>query len=123
MYRFPPTGLALWILSVFYIRQPRPWFKAAERLMNYKDSIDEPITMTFRDIIGASEFGVYHYEGSLTTPNCNEAVLWLVYSSLVPIMPAELALMQKVKDEKGKPIMKNNRPPQPMGSRSLKYYV
>jgi len=55
--------------------------------------------------------GLYHYEGGLTTPNCNEIVQWLVYDKPLYVQKNGLvAALRMLKDEYGDYMSDNFRP-------------
>lgn len=60
----------------------------------------------------------YRYSGSLTTPECNEIVLWTVVRNPIYVKPS---LIQKFRDLKH--IGANYRPIQKRGRRSVKYFA
>lgn len=63
----------------------------------------------------------YHYEGSLTTPNCTENVNWVVMTQLEPITSAQLATINSIFSkncfEKG-----NSRKPKSLNGRQIFYF-
>merc|ERR1712088_921696 len=60
-----------------------------------------------------------HYQGGLTTPTCNEAVLWTNFMSMQTISEAQLAIFRTMTDSDGVSIVDNYRPPQPLNARTL----
>ncbi|XP_037049549.1 putative carbonic anhydrase 3 [Bradysia coprophila] len=58
----------------------------------------------------------YRYYGSLTTPECNEIVVWTVVAKPIYVQPS---LIQKFRDVKH--IGSNYRPIQKLGQRTVKY--
>jgi len=58
-----------------------------------------------------------HYEGSLTTPTCNEAVMWINFLDPLKISEAQLDLFRAMMDSHGHNIVDNYRPPQPLNGR------
>merc|ERR550534_1216757 len=58
----------------------------------------------------------YHYQGGLTTPTCNEAVLWTNFMSMQTISEAQLAIFRTMTDSDSVSIVDNYRPPQPLNA-------
>lgn len=53
-----------------------------------KDNINEPRSLaafSIKHFLPRDLAGFYRYEGSLTTPNCNEGVVWTVFTNTIPI--------------------------------------
>jgi len=44
-----------------------------------------PQHVMLQDLLPNEFNSFYHYAGSLTTPNCDESVVWTVLAQLVPI--------------------------------------
>lgn len=61
---------------------------------------------------------VFHYRGSLTTPECSEVVNWFVVQNLYPIRTSQLATIRAQINE-GEP---NSRPVQDLNQRTV-YYI
>ncbi|KAG7169302.1 Carbonic anhydrase 2-like 2 [Homarus americanus] len=59
----------------------------------------------------------YRYSGSLTTPTCNEIVIWTVFRDPITISSAQLAKLRMLEEEDGKLIKMNFRPVQPLNGR------
>ncbi|CAB3359959.1 Hypothetical predicted protein [Cloeon dipterum] len=60
----------------------------------------------------------FRYRGSLTTPECNEGVLWTVLEKTVPISSAQVEKFKSLKSRSGK-IEENYRPVEPLNGRNL----
>ncbi|XP_022658276.1 carbonic anhydrase-related protein 10-like isoform X2 [Varroa jacobsoni] len=64
------------------------------------------------------------YEGSLTTPGCEETATWILLNRPLYVSPQQLAIMRKLKQ--GEPITpmaplgNNFRPPQPLHQREIR---
>lgn len=62
----------------------------------------------------------YRYEGSLTTPGCNEAVVWTLFEKPIPLSTAQLAAFsQKLFVDAGKPMNRTFRPVQQTHGRTV----
>jgi len=61
----------------------------------------------------------YYYKGSLTTPTCDEVVLWTVFPTTVPISEAQLNIFRTLKDSNSVTLNDNYRPPQALNGRTV----
>lgn len=61
----------------------------------------------------------FRYDGSLTTPTCNEVVTWTVFDNAVRISEAQMAVFRDLKFESGENLVNNFRPPQTLANRKV----
>ncbi|XP_078404746.1 carbonic anhydrase 4-like isoform X1 [Cetorhinus maximus] len=62
----------------------------------------------------------YRYDGSLTTPDCNEAVIWTVFAEPIPISRSQLnAFPKTLFFSDSKPMALNFRPVQKLNGRTV----
>lgn len=64
----------------------------------------------------------YRYSGSLTTPSCNQVVLWTVFNQTMGISETQMNKCRSVYDGHGQNMVDNYRPTQPLNNRSV-YHV
>lgn len=74
----------------------------------------------FNNLLPASKTDYYRYDGSLTTPTCNEVVTWTVFKNTVKISKRQIDLLRKLEKPDGNPLTKNYRPPTPLNGRTVK---
>lgn len=63
----------------------------------------------------------FRYEGSLTTPSCDEAVIWTVLDKSIPFSITQIERFKQVKDATGELLTHNYRQLQRLNSRPLVY--
>merc|ERR1711868_329121 len=83
------------------------------------------VTMAMQSIIPAELDNYYRYMGSLTTPGCNEVVVWTVFKEALMISPKTREMMISFADESADsedPITLNYRLAQPLSGRTVTYY-
>lgn len=61
----------------------------------------------------------YYYQGSLTTPDCNEIVQWFLLKDTIGVPASYLASLRTVRDKDGNPIRFNFRKTQPLNGRTV----
>lgn len=71
------------------------------------------------DLLPKDRSKYFRYEGSLTTPTCEEAVLWTIMAESVPFAIAQIERFKQVKDDHGKYLTHNFRQLQRLNSRPL----
>lgn len=62
------------------------------------------------------------YNGSLTTPGCNEVVHWINFLKPINISASQLAMFRTLDDTHGHEIVDNFRPPQPLNGRPVDFF-
>merc|ERR1712083_70933 len=87
-------------------------------------SLKEKVTMTpipMADLLPKDTKNFYRYQGSLTTPGCNEIVVWTVFKESVGISAGQMAkFRQNVKlNDSGKTLVDNYRAVQPLHGRKV----
>lgn len=73
------------------------------------------------ELIPVDRSSYFRYEGSLTTPACDEAVIWTVLESSVPFAMTQIERFKQVKDADGALLTHNFRQLQRLNSRPLVY--
>ncbi|KAA8594177.1 carbonic anhydrase 4b [Etheostoma spectabile] len=63
----------------------------------------------------------FRYDGSLTTPDCDEAVVWSLFENTVPLSRNQLAAFSKLQFSNGKQMVGTYRPVQPLNTRQVYY--
>jgi len=61
----------------------------------------------------------FRYQGSLTTPTCNEVVTWTVFDDVVAISEKQMEAFRSLMFKSSEPLVNNFRPPQPLYSREV----
>ncbi|XP_070685601.1 carbonic anhydrase 4b [Pempheris klunzingeri] len=61
------------------------------------------------------------YDGSLTTPDCAEAVVWNLFEQTIPLSRKQLAAFCQLQFSDGKHMVKTYRPLQPLNGRQVYY--
>ncbi|PAA78768.1 hypothetical protein BOX15_Mlig003660g5 [Macrostomum lignano] len=90
------------------------------QLVNFKTSVDVKFNSSDFNFVDAFlpkyRRYFYRYEGGLTTPTCNENVLWTVFRSASQVSARQLKLLRSLRYPSGKAMVDNYRPPQPLNS-------
>jgi len=89
------------------------------RKQGRSNSVDLPMTLALESFLPADTTQYYYYQGGLTTPDCNEAVLWTNMKSTQTISEAQLAVFRSMTDSDGTSLNNNYRPPLPLNSRTI----
>jgi len=85
------------------------------------DMLDSPLRV--QDLLPSPDSEYVNYDGSLTTPTCNEAVRWILFKQPIPISASQMDAFRALKDKGDQPIVDNYRPPQPLNGREVNFYT
>merc|ERR1712080_390133 len=64
----------------------------------------------------------WRYSGSLTTPDCNELVIWTVFKDKVTLSKKQIQKFNQLMTDAGDSLVDNFRPPQPLNNREVFFY-
>merc|ERR1711936_389717 len=92
---------------------------ARKRKKGRAGPVELDMSLALETLLPADTRHYYHYQGGLTTPTCNEAVLWTNFMSMQTISEAQLAIFRTMTDSDSVSIVDNYRPPQPLNARTL----
>lgn len=81
--------------------------------------LDAPLLPLSSLLDSADTSSFFRYEGSLTTPTCNEVVQWTVLKKPISISKDQLTAFRALKDSHQKPLVDNFRPVQKVGFREI----
>ncbi|KAJ6638389.1 Carbonic anhydrase 2 [Pseudolycoriella hygida] len=73
------------------------------------------------DFLPKNRNSFFRYEGSLTTPTCDEAVVWTVLTETVPFAMLQIERFKETTDDVGAQLTNNYRQLQRLNSRPLVY--
>ncbi|KAK4881628.1 hypothetical protein RN001_004947 [Aquatica leii] len=121
-------GDGIAVLGVFYDLSPdddpefEPLAKVIEHVENNHNSfhLNEPIQL--RSFLPRDVAGFYRYEGSLTTPNCTEAVIWTMFTNTIPISLDQVKRFEAIGTGSGK-LKVNYRTVKDIGKRKLYHKI
>ncbi|VEN64221.1 unnamed protein product, partial [Callosobruchus maculatus] len=118
-----PGGVA--VFAVLFDLSPdddeefEPLVNIIDRL---KDKVDQPVNLTnfaVKHFIPRNVAGYYRYEGSLTTPECDEGVTWTVFTNTIPISKEQVKVFDEMRTEDHKILKQNYRSLQSLNERKL----
>ncbi|VDD91276.1 unnamed protein product [Enterobius vermicularis] len=73
------------------------------------------------DLLPGSVETFYTYEGSLTTPNCEEVVIWIVLGDPITVTAEQMDLIRETKMSGDLSTGSNSRPTQPLLGRKVRF--
>ncbi|XP_045033331.1 carbonic anhydrase 2 [Daphnia magna] len=77
--------------------------------------------VSFKDLLPRQTSSFYRYNGSLTTPNCQQIVIWTVFDTPVEISERQLAKYRLLREFGGEHLVNNFRPSQRENDRLVFY--
>ncbi|XP_066519582.1 carbonic anhydrase 4-like [Hoplias malabaricus] len=128
-----PTGLAVlgfFIEATSDSGKPQSWKNLTSYLSsipNNGNTLDIMNTITLNSLLqGVDKTKYYRYNGSLTTPSCNEGVVWTVFKDTIKVSQDLINLFSTTLyiNTKSGPLITNNfRPVQKLNNRVIKSQV
>ncbi|KAK1392683.1 Carbonic anhydrase [Heracleum sosnowskyi] len=119
-----PKNLA--VIAILYKigDSPDPFLAKLERNISTFVAI-ESVKRIERGILDPNDFGIsgrefYRYQGSLTTPPCNETVTWTVEQQIKTVSAHQVNLLREAVDDNSE---MNARPLQQLNGRDVHLYV
>ncbi|XP_053654446.2 carbonic anhydrase 2 [Cherax quadricarinatus] len=112
------------VLGIFLKAAPEdnnvlsPIIAGLPRVLNADTTTTIP-SFPLQNLLPGNIINYYRYQGSLTTPTCNQVVSWTVFAQPIPISLAQLAAFRTLHDETGQLIEFNFRPVQPLNGRTV----
>lgn len=73
----------------------------------------------FEPLLPRNKSAYFRYNGSLTTPTCNEVVTWTVFKEAVEVSQAQMDALRSLGSTNGGKIVNNYRPLQELHSRKV----
>ncbi|KHN81074.1 Putative carbonic anhydrase 5 [Toxocara canis] len=123
--REPLEDDAIAMVGVFLIisNDSSPLFEIASNFLTITKagSVSDMIKMEPQYLLPQFREPFYRYEGSLTTPPCDEAVVWMLMAEPVSITYSQLSSLRKLRSSSGKKIASNNRPRSALNGRKIAF--
>ncbi|XP_045031854.1 putative carbonic anhydrase 3 isoform X2 [Daphnia magna] len=92
---------------------------SANRGNSSVSNLTNPVAL--EDLIPDNPFTFYRYNGSLTTPLCNEVVIWTVFDTPIALSERQMNEFRNLFDEEGHHLTDNFRPVQSIHDRLVTY--
>ncbi|XP_017072790.1 carbonic anhydrase 2 [Drosophila eugracilis] len=124
-------GLAVIGVMLKIVKNPNRLFpglnkvmSAVPRVTKYKSTTTIPGGLSLGQMLGnVNPRDFFTYRGSLTTPQCEEAVTWMVFSQVLPVPYSSVSKFWKLRDSEGHRLVNNFRDLQPRNGRPVFYRV
>jgi len=120
-----PDGLAV-VGIMFVVGEEGSDFTPLQPIVDAALAIHDDQSLEVTAEVNLNEFikevgpGYYTYDGSLTTPTCNEVVSWYVMEGAIAISQEQIDAFKGLTYDDGSPMVDNFRPPQPLNNRIVK---
>ncbi|EDV42041.2 uncharacterized protein Dana_GF17777 [Drosophila ananassae] len=119
------------VLGVMFkvVKSPNRFFPGINKVLselpkitNYKQKATIPGSISLGQMLGdLNPRDFFTYRGSLTTPECEEAVTWTVFSHVLPISLSLVTKFWRLRDSEGHKLINNFRFTQPRNGRPVYY--
>ncbi|EMP26466.1 Carbonic anhydrase 14 [Chelonia mydas] len=119
--------LAFFLQATAHTRPSHSWDSFTQHLKKValkgkKTDLDGSFSL--RGLLGSVDLARYYrYQGSLTTPNCDEVVVWTVFPDLILVPPGVVdafpSILSSTKSDAGPRLQNNYRPLQSLGNRHV----
>lgn len=121
-----PDGLAVLGIMIELQARDNIAFRHLERFddilnpdSDKKSALTYPVPLS--DLLPDRTGTFYRYNGSLTTPGCNEDVIWTVFDTPIAISQRQLDIFKRLIDSEGQQMEGNFRPVQELHDRVVYY--
>ncbi|KAL9981646.1 hypothetical protein ACROYT_G010378 [Oculina patagonica] len=94
-------------------------FSNAAKLVNESSTVEDIAGFNLNNLLPAKKTEFYRYNGSLTTPTCDESVQWTVFSNPIEISAAQMTSLRNLMMNSSMSLADNFRPTQAIGSRKV----
>merc|ERR1711973_49470 len=111
----------LFEVGLFDNQQFAPIINALSSIQNYPSEVNIA-NVTLADLIPKTDSFI-RYFGSLTTPTCNEIVVWTVLRKTIKLSSAQFAQFRSLFDRSDRPLVNNFRPVQFVNGREVGCYL
>ncbi|KAM9148985.1 carbonic anhydrase 4-like [Pangshura tecta] len=123
--------LAFFLQATAHARPSHSWDSFTQHLKKVAlkgEDTDLDGSFSLRELLGSVDLARYYrYQGSLTTPNCDEVVVWTVFPDpiLVPpgVVTAFPSILNSTDSDSGPQLQNNYRPLQSLGDRQVEASV
>ncbi|XP_074038920.1 putative carbonic anhydrase 3 isoform X2 [Leptinotarsa decemlineata] len=91
-------------------------------LESIQDDLNDPKELNdfvVKRFIPRDHAGFYRYEGSLTTPGCDEGVIWTIFTQTMPISRHQVETFEKIRTVDHTMLKENFRSLQPLNDRTV----
>ncbi|XP_046449778.1 carbonic anhydrase 2-like [Daphnia pulex] len=123
--KYSYDGLAVLTVFAKVVPEDNKYFHPlVEQLGEIINNGDETIVkkpISLYELLPRRISSFYRYFGSVTTPACQELVIWTIFDNPIEISEKQLNKFRSLKDEVGDRMVNNFRPPQPVNDRTVFY--
>ncbi|KYB29101.1 putative carbonic anhydrase 3 [Tribolium castaneum] len=112
------------VFSVLFYLSPdddvqfQPLINVIDKLQDKINSIQE-MHVKVDDYLPRDRAGYYRYNGSLTTPDCTEGIIWTVFTNTLPISNSQVKSFPMLKTDREGNILQNYRSLQELNGRRV----